>query len=149
MFGAITGDIIGSPYEFAPNKNMVFPLFCTHSVFTDDTILTIMIADVLLHDLDIINTLKEYSRKYPDGIYDRSYKHWALSDSREPYNTWGNCSAMRTNPIGFFCYKESDVSEAAKMCAQVTHNHPESISGAQSTTLRIFLARQGASKSEF
>ena len=127
---------------------MVFLLFCSRSEFTDDTILTIVIADVLLHDLDIIDTLKEYSRKYPVGSYGRSYKRRVLSDSREPYNTWGNCSAMRTSPIGFFCYKESDVSEAAKMCAQVTHNRPKSISGDQSTTLRIFLAQQKASKNE-
>ena len=65
MFGAITGDIIGSPYEFAPNKNMVFPLFCTHSEFTDDTILTIVIANVLLHALDIIDTFKGVFKKKP------------------------------------------------------------------------------------
>ena len=74
MLGAIAGDIIGSLYEFAPHKAINFPLFCTHSVFTDDTILTTAIADVLLHDLDIIDTLKEYSRKYPDGGYGSSYK---------------------------------------------------------------------------
>ena len=117
-------------------------------MFTDDTILTTAIADVLLHDLDIIDTLKEYSRKYPDGGYGGSYKRWALSNSREPYNSWGNGSAMRTSPIGFFYHKESAVLEAAKTCAQVTHNHPEGISGAQATSLCIFLARQGASKNE-
>jgi len=148
MFGAIAGDIIGSPYEFAPIKNTSFPLFRTHSVFTDDTILTIAIADVLLHDLDIIDTLKEYSRKHPDGDYGGSYKRWVFSDSREPYNSWGNGSAMRTSPIGFFYHKESDVLKAAKTCAQVTHNHPEGIRGAQATSLCIFLARQGVSKKD-
>jgi len=148
MLGAIAGDIIGSPYEFAPNKNMDFPLFCAHSVFTDDTILTIAIADVLLNDLDIVDTLKKYSRKYPDGDYGGSYKRWVLSDSREPYNSWGNGSAMRTSPIGFFYNEESDVFRAAKTFAQVTHNHPEGIRGAQAVSLCIFLARQGVSKTD-
>ena len=146
MIGAIAGDTIGSPYEFAPNKSMDFPLFCTHSMFTDDSVLTIAIADVLLHDLDLIDTLKEYSRKYPNAGYGGSYQRWALSDSREPYNSWGNGSAMRTSPIGFFYNKESDVLKAARMCAQVTHNHPEGVRGAQATSLSIYLARQGASK---
>jgi len=146
MLGAIAGDIIGSPYEFAPNKTMDFPLFCTNSVFTDDTILTIAIADVLINDLDIVDTLKKYSRKYPDGDYGGSYKRWVLSDSREPYNSWGNGSAMRTSPIGFFYHEKSYVFKAAKTFAQVTHNHPEGIRGAQAVSLCIFLARQGASK---
>jgi len=146
MLGAIAGDTIGSPFEFAPKKNVDFPLFCTHSTFTDDTVLTIAIADILLHDLDIIDTLKEYSRKYPDAGYGGSYQRWIFSDSREPYNSWGNGSAMRTSPIGFFYNKVSDVLKAARMCAQVTHNHPEGVRGAQATSLCIFLARHGVSK---
>jgi ADP-ribosylglycohydrolase len=146
VLGAIAGDTIGSPYEFAPNKSVDFPLFCTHSSFTDDTVLTIAIADVLLHNLDLIDTLKEYSRKYPNAGYGGSYQRWALSNSREPYDSWGNGSAMRTSPIGFFYNKASDVLKAARMCAQVTHNHPEGVRGAQATSLSIFLARQGASK---
>jgi ADP-ribosylglycohydrolase len=148
VLGAIAGDIIGSPYEFAPNKSIDFPLFCTHSRFTDDTVLTIAIADVLLHGLNLVDTLKEYSRKYPDAGYGESYQRWVLSNSREPYNSWGNGSAMRTSPIGFFYNKESDVLNAARMCAQVTHNHPEGVRGAQATSLCIFLARHGVSKSD-
>lgn len=148
MLGAVAGDTIGSPYEFAPNKSMDFPLFCTHSKFTDDTVLTIAIADILLKNLDLIDTLKEYSRKYPNAGYGGSYQHWIFSDSRDPYNSWGNGSAMRTSPIGFFYTKESDVLKAARMCAQVTHNHPEGIRGAQATSLCIFLARYGASKND-
>ena len=148
MLGAIAGDTIGSPYEFAPIKSVDFPLFCMHSTFTDDTVLTIAIADVLLHDLDIIDTLKEYSRKYPDAGYGGSYQRWISSDCREPYNSWGNGSSMRTSPIGFFYNKVSDVLKAARMCAQVTHNHPEGVRGAQATSLCIFLARHGVSKSD-
>ncbi len=127
---------------------MVFPLFCTYSTFTDDTILTIAIADFLLHDLDLIDTLKKYSRKYPDAGYGESYQRWIFSDSREPYNSWGNGSAMRTSPIGFFYNKEGDVLKAARMCARVTHNHPQGVRGAQATSLSIFLARHGVSKND-
>ncbi|MCD6576687.1 MAG: ADP-ribosylglycohydrolase family protein [Anaerolineaceae bacterium] len=148
MLGAIAGDIIGSPYEFVPYKNTDFPLFCAHSKFTDDTVLTIAVADALLHNLDLIDTLKEYSRKYPDAGYGGSFKRWVFSDSRDPYNSWGNGSAMRTSPIGFFYNKEIDVLKAAKTYAQVTHNHPEGIRGAQATSLCIFLARHRISKSD-
>jgi len=148
MLGAIAGDTIGSPYEFAPNKNMDFPLFCEHSKFTDDTVLTIAIADVLLHNLDLIDTLKKYSKKYPDAGFGGSYKRWMFSDSRKPYNSWGNGSAMRTSSIGFFYNKEIDVLKAAREFAQVTHNHPEGVRGAQATSLCIFLARHGASKND-
>ena len=148
MLGAIAGDIIGSPFEFAPNKTKDFPLFRVHSNYTDDTILTVAVADALLHNLDLIDTLKRYTRKYPDGGYGGSYKKWAFSDSRDPYNSWGNGSAMRTSSIGYLFDKESDVLKNAGYCAQVTHNHPEGIRGAQAVSLCIYLARTGASKND-
>ncbi|MCD6356105.1 MAG: ADP-ribosylglycohydrolase family protein [Anaerolineaceae bacterium] len=148
MLGAIAGDIIGSPYEFAPYKKEDFPLFGPYSSFTDDSVLTIAIADVLLHGLNLIDTLKKYTKKYPHRGYGRSYKRWAFSDSREPYNSWGNGSAMRTSPVGFFYNTESEVLKAAKECAQVTHNHPFGIQGAQATSLAIYLARNGAEKDD-
>ena len=148
MLGAIAGDIIGSPFEFAPNKTKDFPLFRVHSNYTDDTILTVAVADALLHNLDLIDTLKRYTRKYPDGGYGGSYKKWAFSDSRDPYNSWGNGSAMRTSAIGYLFNKESDVLKNAGYCAQVTHNHPEGIRGAQAVSLCIYLARIGASKND-
>jgi len=148
MLGAVSGDIIGSPYEFAPNKTIDFPLFRPNSTFTDDSILTVALADALLHDLDLINTLKRYTRKYPDGGYGGSYRQWAFSDSREPYNSWGNGSAMRTSVVGFLINKESDVLKTTRECAQVTHNHPEGVRGAQAVSLCIYLARKGASKND-
>ena len=148
MFGAIAGDIIGSPYEFAPNKTKDFPLFRVYSNFTDDTTLTVAVADALIHDLDIIDTLKIYTRKYPDGGYGESYIKWAFSDSRETYNSWGNGSAMRTSTVGYLFDKESDVIKNARDCAQITHNHPEGIRGAQAVSLSIYMARNGASKSD-
>ena len=102
MLGAIAGDIIGAPFEFAPYKHKDFPLFSEHSQFTDDTVLTVAIADILLHELDIVDTLKEYSKKYPGRGYGGSFQQWFESESRDPYNSWGNGSAMRTSSIGFF-----------------------------------------------
>lgn len=148
MLGAIAGDIIGSPHEFASTKYLDFPLFCPESTFTDDTVLTIAVADALLHDLDLIDTLKKYTQSYEGRGYGGSYSKWANSDSRNPYNSWGNGSAMRTSPIGFFYNNEKDVLNAARVFAQVTHNHPEGIRGAQAVSLCIFMARNEASKEE-
>ena len=102
MLGAISGDIIGSPYEFNPIRTIDFPLFSRQSKFTDDTVLTVAVADIIQNDLDIIDTLKKYSCNYPDAGYGGSYIKWIFSESREPYNSWGNGSAMRTSPVGFF-----------------------------------------------
>ena len=148
MIGAIAGDIIGSEYEFAPIKTTDFPLFSSNSEFTDDTVLTIAVADVLLNGGDIVDTLKRYTQDYPDRGYGGSYYHWAHSDKRCPYQSWGNGSAMRTSPIGFFFNERKEVLEAAREYAAVTHNHPHGISGAQAVALSIFLARNGAKKEE-
>ena len=148
MIGAIAGDIIGSVYEFAPIKHTAFPLFSNQSHFTDDTVLTVAIADLLLHGGDIIDTLKKYWRDFPEQGYGRSFTRWAASESREPYHSWGNGSAMRTSPVGFFFTNEKDVLDAAKSYASVTHNHPHGIRGAQAVSLCIFMANQGATKNE-
>lgn len=148
MFGAIAGDIIGAPYEFAPKKSTDFPLFSPASDFTDDTVLTIAIADALLNDLDLVDTLKLYTNQYPNRGYGGGYKHWAGSDSKEPYNSWGNGSAMRTSAVGLLFSTKNDILDAARQCAAVTHNHPYGIRGAQAVSLSIFMARQGASKKE-
>jgi len=146
MIGAIAGDIIGSPYEFSPLKTEVFPTFSHSSKFTDDTVLTIAVADALLHDYDLVDTLKDYSVRYPNRGYGGNYQKWIYSDSREPYNSWGNGSAMRTSPVGFIYNSENEVLQAAKACAEVTHNHAYGIRGAQAVSLCIFLARCGAKK---
>lgn len=148
MLGAITGDIIGSPYEFLGFKSIDFPLFSEQSRFTDDTVLTVAVADALLHDLDYAQTLKDYGRRYPDAGYGGSFHKWLQSDSMAPYNSWGNGSAMRTSPIGFLCDNATIVLQTAKLCAQVTHNHYEGYKGAQAVSYGIFLATQGTSKKE-
>jgi ADP-ribosylglycohydrolase len=146
MLGAIAGDIIGSPYEYLGFKEKDFPLFSDHSCFTDDTVLTVAVADAILHDLDFTQTLKDYGRRYPDAGYGGSFYNWMLSDSREPYKSWGNGCAMRTSSIGFLLDDESSVLKVARKCAAVTHNHHEGIRGSQAVSLGIYLGRRGASK---
>ena len=148
MLGAIAGDIIGSPFEFIGYKEYEFPLFSGQSDFTDDSVLTVAVADILMHDKLIAATLKSYAREYPNRGYGGSFAKWMMSDSLEPYNSWGNGAAMRTGPVGFLLDNEVDVLAAARDIAQATHNHPEGIRGAQAVAFAIFLARQGADKEE-
>ena len=148
MLGAIAGDIIGSPYEFTNHKNYNFPLFSEKSTFTDDSVLTVAVADALMHRLDIAQTLKLYANRYPGRGYGGSFSQWMVSESLVPYNSWGNGSAMRTSPIGFFFMDESDVLRTAREYAAVTHNHPEGIKGAQATAYAIFMAQQGGTKDD-
>ncbi len=146
MLGAIAGDIIGSPYEYLNFKEDNFPLFTEKSQFTDDTVLTVAVADALLHDLDVAQTLKSYGRRYPQAGYGGSFEKWMISASLEPYRSWGNGSAMRTSPVGFLCTNETAVLQTARLCAQVTHNHIEGIRGAQAVSYGIFMARHGHRK---
>jgi ADP-ribosylglycohydrolase len=146
MLGAIAGDIIGSPYEYLGYKGRDFPLFSERSCFTDDTVLTVAVADAVLHGLNFTQTLKQYGRRYPDAGYGGSFYNWMLSDSTEPYKSWGNGCAMRTSPIGFLYDDESSVLTVSRKCSAVTHNHHEGIRGSQAVSIGIYLARQGASK---
>ncbi len=148
MIGAVAGDIIGSLFEGFPIKTKQFPLFPEGCRFTDDTVLTVAVADCLLHGLDYIDVFHEYFHRHPDAGYGGSFISWASERQRAPYNSWGNGSAMRVSPIGFLLDSEEEVLEEARRSAQVTHNHPEGIRGAQATALAVFLARQGVPKEE-
>ncbi len=148
MIGAIAGDIIGSVFEQQPIKSTAFPLFKPASRFTDDTVLTVAIADAILHDRDVATVLKTYGRRYPTAGYGMSFFSWMQSDDLRPYNSWGNGSAMRVSAVGFAFDSIREVLSAAQRTASVTHNHPEGIKGAQATALAIFLARQGADKTD-
>lgn len=148
MLGAIAGDIIGSPYEGRPTKKYNFPLFSRGSTFTDDTVLTVALADSILNNIPYEKTLKQYTRLYPRAGYGMSFLYWVDSDSRGPYNSYGNGSAMRVSPVGWTCSKLSETLQKAKESAEVTHNHPEGIRGAQATASALFLARAGQSKAE-
>ena len=148
MIGAIAGDIIGSVFERHPVKTTQFPLFSTSSRFTDDTVLSIAIADAILYQTDYATTLKTYGRRYPAAGYGMSFFSWMQSDDPTPYNSWGNGSAMRVSAVGFAFKSPQDVMLEARKTAAVTHNHPEGIKGAQATALAIYLARQGVTKSQ-
>ncbi|HDQ03957.1 MAG TPA: ADP-ribosylglycohydrolase family protein [Deltaproteobacteria bacterium] len=146
MFGAIARDVIGSVYEHRSIKTTDFPLFHNNSRFTDDTVLTIAIADAILNQTDYAKSLKFFGRKYPDAGYGSTFIEWLFEPESKPYNSWGNGSAMRVSPVGFaFSTAESVLSEAKKS-AEVSHNHTEGIKGAQATALAVFLARTGESK---
>ena len=148
MLGAIAGDIIGSVYEFDRIKHKDFPLFTPKSAFTDDTILSVAVAEAIMEDGHYGETIKRYAQNYPNpvGSYGARFQQWATSSSMEPYNSWGNGSAMRVSAVGFAYDDMSTVLEVAKQTAEVTHNHPEGIKGAQATAAAILLAKRGQSK---
>ena len=146
MLGAIAGDVIGSVHEGSGTKTKDFPLFVEDSRFTDDTVLTVAVAEKLLRGGDYIDLFHGCVREYPLAGYGGTFIRWAGHLKREPYNSWGNGSAMRVSPVGvIFDSLEEVVAEAARS-AEVTHNHPEGIKGAQATAVAVFLARTGHDK---
>ena len=148
MLGAIAGDVIGSVYEFDNYRNMDFPLFREDSTFTDDTVMTIAVADCILKGSDYVTEFKNYGRKYPNRGYGGQFGVWLRSEDRKPYNSWGNGSAMRVSPVGFAFATLEETLQEARRSAEVTHNHPEGIKGAQATAAAIFWARMGKSKED-
>lgn len=145
MLGAIIGDIIGSVYEHNVLKTTEFPLFSRRAMYTDDSVLTVAVASTLLGQADYVTQFKYFGRKYPAG-YGSSFGEWLHSENCKPYNSFGNGSAMRVSPIGFALNSVEAVLQEAEKSAEVTHNHPEGIKGAQAVALAIYLARTGASK---
>ena len=148
MLGAIAGDIIGSVYEFNPIKTEDFELFSPGCRFTDDTVLTVALADAILHGKDYGRTMKEYYRRYPHAGYGGFFHQWARSEESRPYNSWGNGAAMRISPVGFACDTLEEVLERAEYFTAFTHNHPEGIKGAKAVAAAVFLARKGGSQEE-
>lgn len=146
MLGAIAGDIIGSIYEFNNLRSRDFPLFRAESHFTDDTVLTVAVADALMNGADLTQVLKDYYARYPDAGYGALFNRWAQSSDQAPYNSWGNGAAMRVSPVAYIYNRLDLVLDAAEEVSAVTHNHPEGIKGAQATASAIFLARTGESK---
>jgi ADP-ribosylglycohydrolase len=147
VLGAIAGDIIGSVYETQNVKTPHFyPLFDPLSHPTDDTVLTVAVADSILHGTDLADKFKEYFARYPHAGYGGTFRKWALSLSRRPYYSWGNGAAMRVSPVGYAYDSLEEVLKRAQGTADVTHNHPEGIKGAQATAAAVFLARSKADK---
>ena len=159
MYGAILGDIIGSPYEFdRGSKTKDFPLFSGYSEFTDDTVMTIAVADAFLPvqpDMEdevtrqrVIAKMQKFGRLYPHAGYGGRFRQWLRDRHPQPYNSWGNGSAMRVSSIGWMYKDLETVRRMARLSAEVTHNHPEGIKGAEATASAIFLARTGSTKTE-
>jgi ADP-ribosylglycohydrolase len=146
MLGAIAGDIIGSVYEWRPLKMTDFPLFQAGSRFTDDSVLTVAVAEAILTGEDYASALRDVGRRYPHAGYGGTFIQWLHDEQMGPYNSWGNGSAMRVSPVGWAYDDVEQLLAAAEASAAVSHNHPEGIKGAQAVTLAVYRARTGASK---
>lgn len=148
--GAVVGDIVGSIYEFDNHRSKDFALFSDGVEFTDDSIMTIATMQALMNGAksnDFMGAYKHFGNKYPSS-YGVRFSQWLASDNSQPYNSWGNGAPMRVSPVAWFYDNLEDVERAAKVSAEVTHNHPDGIKGAQSIAGAVFLARTGKSKEE-
>ena len=158
MYGAILGDIIGSPYEFGGGKKTKdFPLFIKESTYTDDTVMTIAVADALMESMGgtdeeicsaLVRSMKKWGAKYPDAGYGNMFYQWLHAADPKPYGSYGNGSAMRVSSAGWLYDTLAQTRHMARLTAEVTHNHPEGIKGAEATASVIYLSRMGLSKKE-
>ena len=159
MYGAILGDMIGAPYEFdRGDKTKEFELFNSNVRYTDDTVMTLAIEFALLtteKDADeavmkekFVSSMQDFGRRYAQGEYGGRFARWLDSEDPQPYNSWGNGSAMRVSSIGWYFDSLERTREVARWSAEVTHNHPEGIKGAESVASAIYLLRTGKSKDE-
>ena len=146
MWGAIAGDVIGSPYEARPIKRTDFPLFGPASRFTDDSVLTAATAEAVLEGKDYGDAYRAWYRRHPGRGYGPGFARWAESDGAGPYGSLGNGSAMRVAPVGWAFEPLDRVVAEAERSARPTHDHPEGIRGAQAVASAVFLARTGAGK---
>ena len=158
MYGAILGDMIGAPYEFDNgNKTKDFPLFSNYSQYTDDSVMTVAVADVLLDLNDksdteikalLVKSMQKWGKRYPNAGYGSMFSFWLHEEKPEPYGSFGNGSAMRVSSVGWLFDTLEDTRHFARLTAEVTHNHPEGIKGAEATASAIFLARIGTNKDD-
>lgn len=151
LLGAIAGDVIGSVYEFAPCRKTDFPLFCPSSKYTDDTVMTVAVASWLLMGGNKDNLpyiMQEYGQANPWVGYGGMFFEWLVKNDPKPYNSFGNGSAMRVSAVGWACNTLEKTLKVAAQSAEVTHNHPEGIKGAQATAACIYLARTGSTKEQ-
>lgn len=174
MLGAIIGDTVGSVYEFHNTKDYSFKLFDSRSSYTDDSVMSMAVAYWLIKDPNhtyeaLEDIMVQVAQKFPCPVggygggfstwlfrpeqlvnYDNSFgpKPYESSSARHPYGSWGNGSAMRVSAVGWFFDTLEETERVAKISAEITHNHPEGIKGAQSTAAAIWMARNGKSKEE-
>ena len=158
MIGAMLGDMIGAPYEFdRGGKTKEFPLFGAGCAFTDDTVMTVAVAEALMDamgagDEEIRKTLtasmQKWGRRYPDAGYGGMFRMWLRKKDPRPYGSYGNGSAMRVSAAGWLYDTLEETRHMARLTAEVTHNHPEGIKGAEAVASAIYLARTGAGREE-
>ena len=159
MYGAILGDIIGSPFEFdRGDKTKDFELFTKGCEFTDDTVLTIAVAEALIEvgpdaskteiEKKLVSYIRDWGRRYPNASYGSRFHYWLKEKNSKPYNSYENGSAMRVSAVGWLYTTLERTREVAIYTSEITHNHPEGIKGAEATASCIFLARMGARKEE-
>ncbi|MDY2919901.1 MAG: ADP-ribosylglycohydrolase family protein [Lentihominibacter sp.] len=158
MYGAILGDMIGAPYEFdRGDKSKDFPLFIRESEFTDDTVMTIAVAEALMDTAGgtddevraaVVSCMQRWGHKYPYAGYGGRFIGWLDEENPQPYGSFGNGSAMRVSAAGWLYETMEETRKYAGLSAEVTHNHPEGIKGAESTAAAIYIARNGGSKDE-
>lgn len=159
MIGAIIGDIVGSRFEFDQgDKSREFELFNRRNCFTDDTVMTIAVAEALMDvgkdageeevKAALIKSMKKWGQKYPNAGYGARFIRWVLSEDPKPYGSYGNGSGMRVSSVGWMYDTIERTREVARWTAEVTHNHPEGVKGAEATAAAIFMARTMASFEE-
>ena len=149
MLGAIIGDVVGSVYEWNNIKTKEFPFFREDCFFTDDTVMTCAVAEAIMNGGqkdNFIDAMKKYGRMYPNADYGARFNRWLMTDNRDPYNSFGNGSAMRVSPCAWFVDATTEelpaeVKRLAQLSSEVTHNHPEGIKGAMATADAIYMCR--------
>jgi ADP-ribosylglycohydrolase len=148
MLGALVGDIVGSVYEWNNHRSKDFPLFVRKSFFTDDSVLTIALADAILNGGDFSAAMRRYGGLYPNAGYGGMFRRWLGDPSMGPYNSFGNGAAMRISPAGWAYPTLEETLTRARAFTAVTHDHPEGIKGAEATAGAIWMGRHGSSKSD-
>jgi ADP-ribosylglycohydrolase len=150
MIGALAGDIIGSAHETRGGriKTKDFPLFTEESRFTDDSVLTIALAEAVMYSKSYEELMRQYYLRYPHAGYGGMFRKWAQDNAGKPYKSFGNGAAMRISPVGFAFNTLEEVLNKAEFYTEITHNHPEGIKGAQAAAAAVFLAKNGSPKAE-
>ena len=156
MFGAIIGDIIGSKFEFFNYRAKDFDLFDEDRMFTDDSVMTIAICKAIMEcngdytklSQKTIDNMQYFGKAYPHAGYGGMFRGWIQEENPQPYNSFGNGSAMRVSAVAYEAETIEDVKKLSKIVTEVTHNHPEGIKGAEATAVAIFFARIGMPKDE-
>ena len=157
MWGAIIGDIVGSLYEFDNYRKKDFPFFSLKSRVTDDSLMTIAVADALVKAgkkddealaAQAVRSMQSIAKKYPGAGYGISFFDWLFEDDPQPYGSWGNGAAMRISPVGEYARSEEEVKRLSRIVTSVSHNHPEGLKGAECTAMCVYLGRTGATKEE-